>query len=84
MSRYEKKDTLFIGNLIPDITEDTLRTFFAPFGTVLSAVIPRDRNSGKPKSYGFLMFSSEEEAQKTFENCELVSPRINDVPVTVS
>ena len=84
MSRSDKKFTLFIGNLIPDITEETLRSFFSAYGEVTHVAIPRDRSSGRKRNYGFVHFASEEEALNTYQRCEQFTPRIDNIPVTVS
>jgi RNA recognition motif-containing protein len=54
---------MFIGNLSRDITEDELRTEFAAFGTVDSAVIIKDKFSGTPKGFGFVEMSVRSEAE---------------------
>ena len=79
-----RRDTLFVGSLPPDITEETLRKHFSEFGRVISTVIPRDRNTGRHKNYAFVQFSSEEEASHTYDCSEVSAPRIQDMLVTVS
>lgn len=54
---------MFIGNLSRDITEDELRTEFAAFGAVDSAVIIKDKFSGTPKGFGFVEMSVRSEAE---------------------
>jgi RNA recognition motif-containing protein len=54
---------MFIGNLSRDITEDELRTEFAAFGAVDSAVIIKDKFSGTPKGFGFVEMSVRAEAE---------------------
>jgi RNA recognition motif-containing protein len=53
---------LYVGNLTYETTEDSLKTLFSSFGTVASAKIIFDRDSGKSKGFGFIEMSSEEEA----------------------
>ena len=43
-------------------TEDDLQNLFVDQGTVLSAVVITDRDSGRSKGFGFVEMSSEQEA----------------------
>jgi len=61
----EKK--LYVGNLSYDTTEDALKELFSQAGTVTSVSIIVDKFSGKPKGFGFVEMSSEEEAKKAIE-----------------
>ena len=53
---------LYVGNLSYNTTEDTLRNFFAGFGTVASAKIIFDRETGNSKGFGFVEMGTDEEA----------------------
>ncbi len=55
---------LFVGNLSFDTTENDLQDTFAGHGTVLEANLMMDRLSGRPRGFGFVTMSTEEEAQK--------------------
>jgi RNA recognition motif-containing protein len=54
---------LYVGNLPYSATDDTLSDAFAQCGTVESAKIIMDRDSGRSKGFGFVEMSSEQEAQ---------------------
>jgi cold-inducible RNA-binding protein len=54
---------LYVGNLSYNTTEDELRELFAAYGTVNSANIISDRDTGRPKGFGFVEMSTEQEAQ---------------------
>lgn len=45
---------IYVGNLSYDMTEDELRSEFAPFGKVESVAIPTDRYSGKSRGFAFV------------------------------
>ncbi len=45
---------LYVGNLSFSTTEETLNAAFAAHGTVLSAVIVQDRETGRPRGFGFV------------------------------
>jgi len=53
---------LYVGNLSYNTTEDGLRNLFSAFGTVASAKIIFDRETGNSKGFGFIEMSTEEEA----------------------
>ena len=61
----EKK--LYIGSLSYDTTEESLSEAFAQAGTVVSAIVIKDKMSGRSKGFGFVEMSSEEEAQAAIE-----------------
>ena len=53
---------LYVGGLSYSTTEDDLQNLFDDQGTVLSAVVITDRDSGRSKGFGFVEMSSEQEA----------------------
>ncbi len=55
---------LYVGNLSYGTTEDDLREMFAKAGTVESVALPMDRESNRPRGFGFVEMSSPEEARK--------------------
>jgi len=58
---------LYIGNLSFSTTDESLSGLFAQFGTVESAKVITDRDSGRSKGFGFIEMSSPEEAQEAIE-----------------
>ncbi len=58
---------IYVGNLSFDVTEDDLRSAFEAFGKVDTVNIIKDRESGRPKGFGFVEMSSGEEAKKAIE-----------------
>jgi RNA recognition motif-containing protein len=55
---------LFIGGLSFSTTEDRLRELFAGVGTVESAAVVTDRNTGRSRGFGFVEMATAEEAQR--------------------
>ena len=53
---------LFVGNLSFNTTENDLQDSFAAHGTVLETNLMMDRESGRPRGFGFVTMSTEEEA----------------------
>jgi len=45
---------LFVGNLPFTATEDSLRALFAPHGTVETIALITDRDTGRPRGFGFI------------------------------
>jgi cold-inducible RNA-binding protein len=58
-----QSNKLFVGSLSFNTTDETLAEAFAQAGTVVSAKVIMDRDSGRSKGFGFVEMSSEEEAQ---------------------
>jgi len=55
---------LYIKNLSDEVDDERLRTEFANFGSIASAVVMRDSKTQKSKGFGFVCFSAQEEAMK--------------------
>lgn len=53
---------LYVGNLSYSTNDESLRAAFASFGTVESAKVIMDRETGRSKGFGFIEMSSDEEA----------------------
>jgi cold-inducible RNA-binding protein len=53
---------LYVGGLSYSTTGDELQSLFGEQGTVLSAVVVMDRDSGRSKGFGFVEMSTQEEA----------------------
>lgn len=58
---------LFVGNLSFNTTENDLQDAFAAHGTVTEANLMMDRGTGRPRGFGFVTMSTNEEAQKAVE-----------------
>jgi RNA recognition motif-containing protein len=58
---------LFVGNISFNTTENDLQDAFAAHGNVVEANLMTDRTSGRPRGFGFVTMSTEEEAQKAIE-----------------
>lgn len=58
---------LYVGNMSYDTTSDQLQDSFSQVGTVVSATVITDRDSGRSKGFGFVEMSTEAEAQAAIE-----------------
>jgi len=54
---------LYVGNLSYDVDSSALEGIFKPHGTVESAEIIADRDTGRSKGFGFVQMSTDAEAQ---------------------
>src|SRR5271154_7529728 len=54
---------LYVGNLAYTITNSALEQMFVPHGTVQSAQVIMDRDTGRSKGFGFVEMGSDQEAQ---------------------
>ncbi|WP_395704281.1 RNA recognition motif domain-containing protein [Aquabacterium sp.] len=54
---------LYVGNLAYSVRDESLQTAFSQFGTVTSAKVMMDRETGRSKGFGFVEMSSSAEAQ---------------------
>lgn len=54
---------LYVGNLSFDTTEDALRQAFSAHGTVTSARIITDRDTGNSRGFGFVEMDDSQAAQ---------------------
>lgn len=54
---------LYCGNLSFKVTSSDLENLFAQFGTVESAQVITDRETGRSKGFGFVEMSSDDDAQ---------------------
>src|SRR5256884_2925012 len=53
---------LYVGNLSYNVTSSDLEQLFAQHGTVTSAQVINDRDTGRSKGFGFVEMASDEEA----------------------
>ena len=54
---------LYVGNLAYSIADSDLQAMFEPYGTVQSAQVIMDRDTGRSKGFGFVEMGSDQEAQ---------------------
>jgi RNA recognition motif-containing protein len=58
---------LYVGGLTYETTDSALEQLFAAHGTVQSAQVIMDRDTGRSKGFGFVEMSSEQEAQNAIK-----------------
>lgn len=58
---------LYVGNLPYSTTDEILAGLFSEIGTVDSAVVIKDRDTGRSKGFGFVEMSTDDEANQAIE-----------------
>jgi RNA recognition motif-containing protein len=58
---------LYVGNLAYGVTDSDLEQIFSPHGTVQSAQVIIDRDTGRSKGFGFVEMGSDQEAQTAIQ-----------------
>jgi len=58
---------LYVGNLSFNTTEAALRTAFEAFGNVTEVHVANDRETGRPRGFAFVTFSTPEEGKAAIE-----------------
>ena len=56
-----------MGSLNWDATDDDLRETFGVSGTITDSVVLKDRDTGRSRGFGFVTYSSDEEANAAIE-----------------
>ncbi|MGB3507821.1 MAG: RNA-binding protein [Microcoleaceae cyanobacterium] len=59
--------SIYVGNLSYDVTQDDLSEVFKEYGTVKRVQLPSDRETGRPRGFGFVEMESEEDENKAIE-----------------
>jgi RNA recognition motif-containing protein len=54
---------LYVGNMSYEVTDGELSKMFEPHGTVESAQVIMDRDTGRSKGFGFVEMKTDQEAQ---------------------
>ena len=61
------QNKLYVGNLSLDATEPEVQAAFAEYGTVQSVSLVMDRDTGRPRGFGFVEMGSDSEAQAAID-----------------
>ncbi|MBN1764399.1 MAG: RNA-binding protein [Sedimentisphaerales bacterium] len=81
---------LYVGNMSYDVSNADLEQMFSAHGTVESAQIINDRDSGRSKGFGFVEMSNDAEAQAAIQaldgkDCQGRALKVNEAkPRTTS
>lgn len=56
--------SIYVGNLAYEVTQEDLTTVFAEYGNVKRVQLPVDRETGRPRGFGFVEMSSDAEEEQ--------------------
>ena len=73
---------LYVKNLDDSVTDDQLRDEFAAMGTITSARVMKDMKDGRSRGFGFVCFSTPEEATRAVN--EMNGMLLNNKPIFVA
>jgi squid len=51
---------IFVGGLVPELTDDDIKSFFGNFGTIVEVEMPFDKQKNQRKGFCFITFDSEQ------------------------
>lgn len=66
---------LFVGGIAWDTTDETLRDYFGKYGDVTQSVIMRDKTTGRPRGFGFVVFSDPSVIDTVLEDRHVIDGR---------
>ncbi|KAI3469812.1 hypothetical protein Pfo_026475 [Paulownia fortunei] len=66
---------LFIGGISWETNEEKLKEYFQGYGEVLQAVVMRDKISGKPRGFGFVVFTDPNIIDRVLQDRHVIDGR---------
>lgn len=76
----EKTSKIFVGGISQEATEQDFREYFQQFGRVLDSTLMIDKDTGRPRGFGFVTFDSEAAVENALAHPNLM---IHDKPVCI-
>jgi len=73
---------IYVGNLSPNVTDETIREAFESFGEVASARVIKDNYSGQSRGFGFVEMPGQSQAQTAIKS--LNGKELQGKAITVS
>lgn len=62
-----QQNKLYVGNFPYSVDEAQLRQMFAEYGEISELAMIMDRDTGRPKGFGFITFATQTAAEKALE-----------------
>ncbi|KAK1760550.1 hypothetical protein QBC47DRAFT_8575 [Echria macrotheca] len=75
----EKTSKIFVGGVSQETTDHEFKEYFAQFGRVVDATLMMDKDTGRPRGFGFVTFESE----AGVEACLAANLEIHGKPIEV-
>jgi RNA recognition motif-containing protein len=73
---------IYVGNLSFRATEAEVEGLFSPYGQVDSVALINDRETGRPRGFGFVEMANDDEARKAIE--ELDGQEVGGRPLRIN
>ncbi|MDA3871285.1 MAG: RNA-binding protein [Candidatus Marinimicrobia bacterium] len=61
---------IYVGNLSYEVTEDELKQMFEEYGSIVKAIIIKDRETGRSKGFGFVEMNEQEDGKKAIQELD--------------
>ncbi|XP_021925578.1 RNA-binding protein squid isoform X11 [Zootermopsis nevadensis] len=59
---------IFVGGLVPELSDDDIKSFFAQYGTIVEVEMPFDKTKNQRKGFCFITFESEQVVQELLKS----------------
>ncbi|HEV2332923.1 MAG TPA: RNA-binding protein, partial [Gammaproteobacteria bacterium] len=66
-NHMSQQNKLYVGNLPFSVDESQLRGIFSQYGEISELALIMDRDTGRPKGFGFVTFANQQSAEKALE-----------------
>ncbi|AOY84290.1 RNA-binding protein [Moorena producens JHB] len=76
--------TIYVGNLSFEVTQEDLREVFAEYGSVKRAQLPVNDQTGRPRGFGFIEMSTDEEEKAAIEALDGAEWMGREIKVTIA
>lgn len=67
---------LFVGGIAWDTTEEKLSDYFSKYGEVAQTVVMRDKTTGRPRGFGFVIFSDPSSLDAVLQDKHTIDGRV--------
>ena len=80
----DDKNKVYVANIEWSVDNDALAEFFGQVGTVVSANVILDRDTGRSRGFGFVEFSSDKEAQDAVDKLNGIDFNKRNIIVSIA
>ncbi|MEA5470703.1 RNA-binding protein [Spirulina sp. 06S082] len=62
--------SIYVGNLAYSVTQEQLESIFAEYGTVKRVYLPTDKETGRPRGFGFVEMENENDEAEAIDKLD--------------
>jgi RNA recognition motif-containing protein len=62
--------SIYVGNLAYSVTQEQLESIFAEYGTVKRVYLPTDKETGRPRGFGFVEMENENDESEAIDKLD--------------